>query len=129
MKEFLKWIKLKEKLDKNEHKVPYVSEGDIWWSSLGENIGSEITGKSELFSRPVIIFRKLTHGFYFVIPTTTKDKKGSWYVSFIHKDKKITANLHQVRTIDYRRLSNKIGSLDEEDFCKIKVGFKDLYIN
>jgi hypothetical protein len=30
--------------------------------------GSEIGGKSKLFSRPVIIFRKLAHGFYFVIP-------------------------------------------------------------
>ena len=45
-------------------------------------MGSEIGGKSNKFTRPVIIFRKLSHGFYFVIPTSTKEKDGSWYVKF-----------------------------------------------
>ena len=78
---------MKKKLDEGKHKAPYVSEGDIWWASIGENVGLEIGGKSKLFSRPVIIFRKLAHGFYFVIPTTTKMKSGSWYVSFKNKGK------------------------------------------
>src|ERR1700680_3090772 len=105
MKRFLAWIGLKEKLHKTEDKPPLVSEGDIWWASVGENVGSEINGKSDLFSRPVVIFKKLSHGFYFVVPTTTQERKGSWFVAFRQQEKTMVARLHQARPIDYRRLS------------------------
>lgn len=100
----------------------------MWWASIGENIGSEVNGKSVLFSRPVIIFKKLAHGFYFVVPTTTQKKEGSWYVGFTHQDKEIVACLHQARAIDYRRLSTKLGSLDTNDFTRVQEGFARLYI-
>ena len=58
-------------LHSRKHQPPFVSEGDIWWASVGENVGSEINGKSDLFSRPVVIYKKLAHGFYSVVPTTT----------------------------------------------------------
>ncbi|MBI2097456.1 MAG: hypothetical protein HYT46_00770 [Candidatus Vogelbacteria bacterium] len=54
----------------------------------------------------VIIFKKLAHGFYFVIPTC----------------------LHQARTIDYRRLSSRLGQIDGHDFQKIKEAFAKLYL-
>jgi hypothetical protein len=66
---FLEWIGLKQKLHQGTQAPPLVSAGDIWWASIGENVRSEINGKSRLFSRPVIVFKKLAHGFYFVIPT------------------------------------------------------------
>lgn len=128
IKDFLKWFKLKTRLHSIEHKAPFVNEGDIWWASVGENIGSEINGKSQLFSRPVVIFKKLSHGFYLVIPTSTKVKTGTWYVPFSHKRKKMNTCLQQIRTIDYRRLSSKLGELDDEDMRKIKSGFQKLYL-
>lgn len=127
MKRFLEWIGLKEKLHKNTHKPPFVSEGDIWWCSLGENIGSEINGKSSQFSRPAIVLKKLAHGFYFVIPTSTQKRSGSWYVPFRHKGKHMVACLQQARSIDYRRLWSKLGSLDDTDVTRVKDGFHDLY--
>ena len=127
MKNFIDWFILKPKLDSFAHKAPFVSEGDIWWASIGENVGSEIGGKSDLFSRPVIIYKKLAHGFYFVIPTSTKVKEGSWYVNFIYKKISTVACLHQARSIDYRRLSTKLGTLSAEDFASIKEGFGTLY--
>lgn len=128
MKKFLQWIGVKEKLDSNDPKPPFVSEGDIWWVSFGENVGSEINGKSDVFTRPAIILKKLAHGFYCVVPTTSKHKEGSWYVSFQQKNKDTTACLHQVRTIDHRRLFSKLGTLDDSDFQNIKNGFQDLYL-
>lgn len=128
MKKFGQWNFLKEKIDILVHKAPFVTEGDIWWLSIGENVGSEIGGKSELFSRPAIIYKKLAHGFYFVIPTTTKERQGTWYVSFTHKEKHMTACLHQARSLDHRRLSTKIGTMDTSDFEKIREGFKSLYL-
>ena len=94
---------------------------------FGENIGSEIDGKNSLFSRPVIIYKKLAHGFYFVIPTTTKSRAGSWYINFRQQDKEMIACLHQARAIDHRRLSSKIGTLDDNDFNQVKAGFDKLY--
>lgn len=127
LKKFIAWLSLKEKLHFKNYQPPYMSEGEIWWSSIGENIGSEIDGKSSLFSRPVIILRKLAHGFYFIIPTTTQLRNGSWYVSFKQKGQMMTACLHQARSIDYRRLSSKLGTLDDSDFEGIKNDFKKLY--
>mgnify|MGYP001575368511 CR=1 FL=1 len=127
MKKFLEWIGLKEKLHNQKHHPPLVSQGDIWWASVGENVGSEINGKNNLFSRPVIILKKLAHGFYFIIPTTTQIKAGTWYVKFRQQEKEMIACLHQARAIDYRRLSSKLGTLDDEDFIRVKDGFHSLY--
>ena len=127
MKRFLPWIGLKQRLHEAAQKPPLVSEGDIWWASIGENVGSEINGKSDLFSRPAVIYKKLAHGFYFVIPTTTQERTGSWFVPFRQRNKAMVACLHQARAIDYRRLSSKLGTLDDEDLERIKAGFRSLY--
>lgn len=126
-KRFKQWLLLKEKLHDTNHRAPFVSEGEIWWSSLGENVGYEMNGKSDKFSRPVIIYKKLARNFYCVIPTTTQIKTGSWFVNFKQHGKNRTACLHQVRTIDHRRLWSKIGELDGTDFKRIKADFKNLY--
>lgn len=87
-----------------------------------------MNGKSALFSRPVIIFKKLAHGFYFVILTTTQVREGTWYVKFRQQEREMVACLHQARAIDYRRLSSKLGTLDDEDYGRIKSGFSSLYL-
>ena len=127
IKKFLEWMRLKEKLHNINSKPPLVSEGDMWWVSFGENVGSEINGKSKVFTRPGIIYKKLSHGFYFVIPSTTQEKRGSRFVEFLYKGKKMFACLHQARAVDYRRLFSKLGTLDDEDLKKVKKGFNDLY--
>ena len=92
-----------------------------------ENVGSEINGKSALFSRPVIVLKKLSHGFYFVIPTTTQVREGTWYVPFRQQGKDMLACLHQARAIDFRRLSSRLGKVDGDDFERVKDGFRKLY--
>jgi len=37
------------------------------------------------------------------------------------------ASLHQSRAIDHRRLSTKLGQLDDSDFQKVREGFWKLY--
>ena len=91
-------------------------------------MGYEIDGKSKLFSRPVVIFKKLTHGFYFVIPLTTQLRDGSWYVSISQRKRAMRVCLHQSRAIDYRRLWSKLGELDDEDYQKVRDGFQGLYL-
>jgi mRNA interferase MazF len=72
IKNFLDWFKLKPRLDSRNYKPPFVEEGNIWWCRLGENVGSEISGKGSEFARPAIVHSKLSKYMYLVIPTTTK---------------------------------------------------------
>ena len=120
IKRFFEWLRLKEDLDRKSHKPPLVSEGNIWWCHLGENIGIETSGKGNEFKRPVIIYKKIADNFYMVIPTSTKIKTGSWFVPFIIKKIYNIACLHQVRVIDYRRIIFKLGELDDHDLKKNK---------
>jgi len=129
IKRFLEWIHLKQVLHEREHQSPRVKERDVWGVSLGENVGSEMNGKSKKFSRPAVIYKKLSRHFYLVVPLTTKRKEGSWYVHFVLHAKDEYACLHQIRTVDYRRLYDQIGVVSKADFMKIENGFDLLYKN
>ncbi|MCL1839379.1 type II toxin-antitoxin system PemK/MazF family toxin [Candidatus Saccharibacteria bacterium] len=127
IKRFLKWITLKEKLHGINAQAPFFNENEIWWCSLGENVGIEINGKSDLFSRPVFIYRKLSRSGFLGIPMTTQKKSGSWYVEIDFRDKKQVVNLAQCRVLRAERLSNRMGVLDDADTKRIREAFTMLY--
>jgi mRNA interferase MazF len=127
LKNFTDWFNLKPKLNSAIHKPPLVNIGDIWWCHLGENIGTEISGKSNSFTRPCIVLIKFSQYSFFVIPCSSKTKEGSWFVKFIHNSKEMVAVLSQARSIDYRRIQNKMGRMDESDMENIKTQMKRLY--
>ncbi len=126
-KRFGEWINVKQRLHETPRQPPMVTNGDIWWISVGENVGHEIDGKSKKFSRPAVIYRKLSRELFLVLPTTTQPRQGSWYVKIRHKDADSYVCLHQARTIDYRRLWTRIGSTSEEDAKRIRGGFQNLF--
>lgn len=125
-KEFWKWHGVKEKLN-DRGNYAYFYEREIWFCSLGINIGHEQDGKYERFERPVIIFRKLTNQMLWVIPLTTKSYKNEWQFKFrLNHHGKIVENfamLHQVRLVDSKRLGQKIGYLDRSDFRLLERKF------
>lgn len=127
LEKFTTWIQVKMKLHTVIAQPPLVSERDLWWVSFGQNIGSEINGKSRLFSRPGLIIKKLSRGFYLVAPTTPQFKSGTWYVPLKHEGKEMFVCLHQIRTIDHRRLSTRLGQVDGNDFRRVKNAFYFLY--
>jgi hypothetical protein len=61
------------------------------------------------------------------VSTTTQTREGTWFVPFRQKDKTMVACLHQARAIDYRCLSSKLATIDDEDFERVKSGFRLLY--
>ena len=127
MKKFLEWIGIKKKLDEHEHAPPFFKEGEMWWAHLGENVGSEVDGKGEGFTRPVIVYRKLGAYTLLAIPTSTKIKVGTWYVPFRHKGIDEVAVLSQIRVISFKRLKEKVGTLDDADMQNIRKSFRSLY--
>ena len=62
-----------------------------------------------------------------VDPTTSQEKHGSWYVPINLEGKEMRVCLHQIRTIDYRRLSTKLGRINADDYQRIKKSFLQLY--
>ncbi len=72
-KHFPEWMKLKEKLHFRKT-FPRINEGDIWWCSCGENVGVGINGKSQRFTRPVLIMSKLSERGFIGIPLTSQEK-------------------------------------------------------
>jgi len=120
------WCRLKISLWDNERKVVF-KQGDMWWCSLGMNLGEEMFGKGAKFTRPILVFQKFTGNSFLGLPMTKQEKEGSWYVEItIHKEKRWVM-LNQARILDKKRLTNRIGMLDNGDFKKVKERFLEFY--
>ena len=55
----------------------FVKAGEVWWATLGYNIGVEVNGKKDNFSRPVIVLRVYSKEMVLILPLTSKDKSNS----------------------------------------------------
>ncbi|MDO8512513.1 MAG: hypothetical protein Q7S57_04525 [bacterium] len=53
-KDFNQWNEKKKKLH-NRSDAPFFHKREMWWCSLGANIGSEQDGSGEEYYRPVLI--------------------------------------------------------------------------
>ena len=84
-----------------------IKEGDIWWCSMGENVGVEINGKQDKFLRPVLVLRKLSRFGFMGIPMTSKEHSGKWYVHFEFREREEIAVLAQARVLSVNRLWRK----------------------
>lgn len=127
MKRFLEWIGLKQKLHEHEYNPPLITEGDLWWCSVGENVGIEANGKHDHFTRPVVVLKKFGRLGFLGIPTTTRQREGSWYVPFTHQGIAEIAMLNQGRVLSYKRLDRKMGTLDDADFQTIREAYQALF--
>lgn len=125
MKQFTKWNNLKENLHSSK-KENFFKERDVFWASIGVNIGYEQDGKGEIFSRPILILKKYNKNIFLGIPLSTQLKQGSFFFEFELNSKKSNALLVQARIFDAKRLENKIGKINEEDFNNLKIKFREL---
>lgn len=118
-KDFQKWHDKKSQIDEIE-KRPFFHEQEIWFCHLGANIGFEQDGSGEDFQRPVVIIRKFNSEVCWVIPLSKTDKRNRYYFSFKFDDKITSvAIVSQIRLLDARRLSRKIGAIKEDDFKEL----------
>lgn len=119
-KDFDKWNKNKKQIHiNNENK--FYCEREVWWCSLGINIGFEQDGKGEDFSRPILVIKGFSKDVLLCIPLTTKLKEGIYYSDIDLGDGiKRKVILSQIRLIDSKRLEEKICTIDEIQFNVIK---------
>ena len=76
LKKYDSWNGQKKDLAESEDYTKiYFREGDIWWCSLGINIGSEVYGKGAYFRRPILIVKKLSSDLCIAVPITSQKKE------------------------------------------------------
>lgn len=123
---FDNWNEVKKNVETKSKKALF-KERDIFFASLGHNIGFEQNGKGNSFMRPVIVLKKFSNDVFLGVPLTSKDKKGIFYYSFYFGDNiKNSAILSQIRLFDTKRLERKIGTINKDDFEKIREAIKKL---
>jgi len=123
---FIEWAKLKIRIHISEEEPVYFKEKEIWWASLGINIGYEQDGKNESFERPILVFKKFNEYMLWVLPLTSQDKIGKYYYQFEYEEKKYSVILSQLRTISSKRLLRKIRVFSEDDFNNVRNRIKEI---
>ncbi len=125
-KDFDIWNTTKKQIHvQKSSRVFYFKEREIWWCSLGTNIGVEINGKNEQFERPVLILKVFNTEGFWGIPITSKDRIGTYYYQFLRAGEKNTAILSQLRFLSSRRLLRKLDYLSKEEFSQISALIKN----
>lgn len=67
LRNFWSWLSLKIHLHSSQEQPVYFREREIWWCSVGINIGDEEDGKNNLFERPVLILKKFNERIVWVV--------------------------------------------------------------
>lgn len=116
---FIAWTKLKIRIHLLE-KETFFQEREIWWASLGANIGHEQDGKNETFERPVLVLKKFNLELMWILPFTSIEKTGRYYQAVEYHGRKYFVILSQLRLISAKRLRRKVRTLPMEEFNLIR---------
>lgn len=129
IKDFDGWNGKKKQISsKSEEREAFVHDREVWWCSVGVNVGSEIDGKNENFERPVLVVRVISsQGFLGVPPLTSKEKKHRYEVKIAHDRGSSFANISQLRFFSRKRMLRKVGTVSEQYFRAVLNKLSDLF--
>jgi mRNA-degrading endonuclease toxin of MazEF toxin-antitoxin module len=120
LESFTTWLTRKFALNSLE-RIYRIKEGEVYWCSLGINVGDEENGKGVNFRRPVLIFKKFNNNIFLAIPLSTKNKENKYYVPVTVKDVMQSAMISQIRILDTKRLDEKVGYISKSDFENVRA--------
>lgn len=119
-KDFDKWNSLKKNIQSSDPEI-ICNEREVWWCSLGLNIGHEQDGKNEMFERPMLIIRKFSKSDCLCVPFTTSSKKNPFHVAVPSFNTNVSAIVSQVKLISTKRFLRKIDNpVGRKDFRRVK---------
>jgi mRNA interferase MazF len=126
MKDYQAWHTLKSKIEYEHHSPPF-GEREVWWSSLGANVGTEEDGKNKFFERPVLVVRKFNKEMLWALPLTSREKEGMYYLKFSLNNTNTTIILSQLRVLSAKRLRRKIGKIGKKQFFEAQEAVSSLF--
>lgn len=121
MKKFDEWNEVKKDTEEN-NRVIGIKPREIFWAKIGENVGFEQNGKGDNFARPVLIIKKLTKELFLGIPLTSSIREDSNYFhpfeyhNAANGQVKNTALILQMKAFSIKRLMNRTGIMDKQNF-------------
>lgn len=128
MKDFDSWNTEKKCLEADGHDTLMFHEREIWWCSIGLNLGDEQDGKNELFERPVLVLKKFNNKIAWVLPMSTKSKNGVYYHNLEHEGRVFTIILSQLRLTSVKRFRRFIRKISPHQFSLIQNKLSDLIV-
>ena len=126
LKDFDTWNKLKKAVDVRDQ-LPYFREREVWWCSLGLNVGHEEDGKHSQYERPVLVLKKFNREIFWALPLSSSGGS-NWYYFALHLNRTEVSYvlLSQLRLISSRRLTRRMYSLDRRQFQAVISAVKFL---
>ena len=119
-KKFNLWNEEKKRLNDLEKPDDFFYHNrEVWWCSIGANVGVETDGKHESFERPVLVLHKFNKHMFWGVPLTSNERSGEFYTKIAHEGGNSWAILSQLRTWSSNRLLRKVGMVSEKDFQEI----------
>jgi mRNA interferase MazF len=125
-KPFGKWTELKRDLEELNIQHDF-REREVWWCSMGINLGFEQDGKNIMFERPVLVLRKYSKDFLLVASLTSTQKKNKYYFPVVLNGRNGSVSLSQQKAISVKRLSRRVQKLPEPVFDEIVKSIISLY--
>ena len=120
MKDFDNWNKEKKKLENVSPDTLTFHEREIWWCSIGINLGDEQDGKNELFERPVLVIKKFNNKICWALPMTTRPKSGIYYHPLKHDGQTFSVILSQIRLVSVKRFKRFVRKISPHQFEMIQ---------
>jgi mRNA interferase MazF len=122
IKNFPAWHAIKQRIDNAAHALRGYKERDVWWVSVGHNVGFEEEAKGTSFSRPVLVVKGFSQQIFWGIPLTSKRHTGKYYYLLTVRGQTMPsiALLSQLSVFDTKRMTTKHGTIEESDFMEIK---------
>lgn len=118
--EYIDWQTHKYALITKTTPPPKFNERDIWWCSIGINVGYEINGKNDPVERPVLIVKKFNADMFFGLPLTTQQKDYNSRYPTIVDGVSSDMVLDQAKTLSAQRLNRKVRRIGYKEFDNVR---------
>jgi len=122
-----KWHIIKSGLIKNDKKI-FFHEREVWWCSVGKNVGFEQNGKGDEFTRPIVVIKRLSLDTCLAVPlTVSKKRKNTFSLGVLkNEEKESFAMAEQIRLVDAKRLKRKIDVVEKKHFEELVNFIKEI---
>jgi mRNA interferase MazF len=106
-KNFDAWNEVKKQISDYKNN-PEPREGEVWFCSIGVNVGHELDGKNADFDRPVLVLTKFSADYFFGIPLSTTNTFGSYFYKLSGRSTLVLIQMKLFDTCRLRRCFFKI---------------------
>jgi mRNA interferase MazF len=125
-KDFDRWNEQKKHINKSSF-TDFVNEREVWWCTIGVNVGVEQDGAAHAFERPVLVVRKFNKDMVFVVPLTSSPRRTPYHIPVRHDGVEYAAVISQLRLISTKRLARKIYQMDGTLFNTVLGRIRGLF--